>query len=92
MEVNKIFDAITSSSHVMQNRELAVWGRKLRVPESTEKAAKFTFKELCGSPLSAADYLQVTETFPTIFVLDVPKMGLGQKDMVSVVYNGPTHQ
>lgn len=35
--------------------------------------------------MSAADYIEITKNFGTIFVTDVPKMGLGQKDMVSVV-------
>jgi protein AFG1 len=45
--------------------------------------AKFHFDELCGNPLSAADYLEVTKTFGTVFVLDIPKMDLGKKDMAS---------
>jgi len=60
---------------------LDIWGRSLVIPESTSKVAKFQFEDLCGKPLSAADYLEVTKTFGTVFVLDVPKMGLGQKDM-----------
>ena len=31
--------------------------------------------------MSAADYIEITKNFGTIFVVDVPKMGLGQKDM-----------
>lgn len=31
--------------------------------------------------MSAADYLEITKNFGTIFVMDVPKMGLSQKDM-----------
>lgn len=39
--------------------------------------------DLCGKPLSAADYLEITKNFGTIFVTDVPKMGLDKKDLVS---------
>ncbi|KAF9814383.1 hypothetical protein IEO21_05117 [Rhodonia placenta] len=66
---------------VQRNRELQTWGRILRVPESTSTVAKFHFEQLCGQPLSAADYLEITKQFKTIFILDVPKMGLNQKDM-----------
>lgn len=63
-----------------RDRALNIWGRSLRVPESTSKLAKFHFDDLCGQPLSAADYLEITKTFGTVFVLDVPKMGLDSKD------------
>lgn len=71
----------------IKNRQLTIWGRKLSVPESTSKVAKFQFDDLCGKPLSAADYLEVTKTFGTLFVLDVPKMGLDSKDRVSWLYD-----
>lgn len=82
-EVAKIFGALTAdpADPVQRNRELQTWGRILRVPESTSTVAKFHFEQLCGQPLSAADYLEITKQFKTIFILDVPKMGLNQKDM-----------
>jgi len=40
----------------------------------------FTFAELCGRPLGAADYLELTQRFRTLFVTDVPQMGLSEKD------------
>lgn len=66
----------------IRGRKLTTWGRQLVVPESTSTIAKFNFQELCGQPLSAADYLKVTETFGTVFLLNVPKMGLDKKDLV----------
>ncbi|PCH40846.1 AFG1-like ATPase [Wolfiporia cocos MD-104 SS10] len=81
-EVNKIFAALTSdpSDSVQRNRKLLTWGRTILIPESTSTVAKFRFDQLCGMPLSAADYLEITKQFKTIFILDVPKMGLSQKD------------
>jgi len=32
--------------------------------------------------LSAADYLEITKQFGTLFIVNVPKMGMDQKDMV----------
>lgn len=46
--------------------------------------AKFRFDDLCGKPLSASDYLEITKNFGTIFVLEVPKLDLSKKDLVSV--------
>jgi len=83
-EIHKIFQALAQNDPndpPVKNRELKIWGRSLAVPESTSKVAKFRFHDLCAQPLSAADYLEVTNTFGTVFVLDVPKMGLDSKDM-----------
>ena len=83
-EIDKIFSAYTAdpADPVIRNRKLETWGRALLVPESTSKVAKFRFDDLCGKPLSAADYIEITNTFGTIFVTDVTKMGLSQKDLV----------
>jgi len=85
LEINKIFKSLTSedpSDPPIHNRKLNIWGRTLLVPESTSKVARFDFEDLCGQPLSAADYLEVTKNFATVFLLNVPKMGLGHKDLV----------
>ncbi|KAJ3516281.1 hypothetical protein NLJ89_g1221 [Agrocybe chaxingu] len=83
-EINKIFDSFAGEDLTdppIRNRKLTIWGRTLLVPESTSTIAKFNFKDLCGRPLSAADYIEVTKNFGTIFLLNVPKMGLDKKDL-----------
>ncbi|KAG6885600.1 hypothetical protein C0993_012347 [Termitomyces sp. T159_Od127] len=79
-EIEAVFRSLTAGEPAVRNRALNTWGRTITIPESTSKIAKFRFDDLCGQPLSAADYLEVTRTFGTIFVLDVPKMGLESKD------------
>ncbi|PFH51313.1 hypothetical protein AMATHDRAFT_3163 [Amanita thiersii Skay4041] len=82
-EINKLFNALTSddpNDPPIKNRKLKIWGRTLTVPESTRHVAKFSFHDLCGQPLSAADYLEVTSTFGTVFLLDIPKMDMQSKD------------
>ncbi|KAG5648836.1 hypothetical protein DXG03_000185 [Asterophora parasitica] len=83
-EIDKVFKSLTASDPSdppIHNRKLNTWGRTIVVPESTSKIAKFRFHDLCGQPLSAADYLEVTKNFGTVFLLDVPKMGMDSKDM-----------
>lgn len=88
-EMQKLFDGLTSASTsdapdpVIADRPLKIWGRTLKVPESTSHVARFSFDQLCGKPLSSADYLEITRNFGTIFVEEVGRMGLGEKDMVS---------
>ncbi|KIR54752.1 AFG1 family mitochondrial ATPase [Cryptococcus gattii Ru294] len=83
-ELNKLFDSFTStdrvSSEVIHNRKIHLWGREMNVPESSGSVAKFTFADLCNKPLSAADYLEVTAKFGTIFVEDIPRLGLSERD------------
>ncbi|KAG2085709.1 uncharacterized protein F5147DRAFT_748671 [Suillus discolor] len=51
---------------------------------------RFSFEEICGRPLSAADYLEVTKQFGTLFITDMPKMGMDRKDMVYACYESKT--
>ncbi len=90
-EMRKLFEGFTKtdddgnapspSSAIISNRNLHIFGRNIRIPESTKDVARFTFDELCGHPLSSADYLEITKNFGTIFLEDVPRMNLGQKDL-----------
>ena len=52
--------------------ELAVGGRKLRVPWAADGVAMFPFPALCAQPLGAADYLALTEHYHTLILKDVP--------------------
>ncbi|KAJ7087415.1 AFG1-like ATPase-domain-containing protein [Mycena crocata] len=82
--MDAIFNSVAGGQDdgpVIRNRKLHIWGRTLLVPASTSSVAKFTFQELCGSPLSAADYLEITRVFGTVFLMDVCKMGVDRKDL-----------
>jgi protein AFG1 len=82
--MSKLFHGMAESdpvsTEIVANRKIPIWGRQLVVPESSGSVAKFTFADLCNKPLSAADYLEVTGTFKTVFVEDVPRMGLSERD------------
>jgi peroxisome-assembly ATPase len=76
------FDALTEGIPVQDGKTIRLWGRDLMVPRSAGHVALFTFAELCGRPLGAADYLELTQRFRTLLVTDVPRMGLSEKDKV----------
>lgn len=83
MEFEKLFHAFTDGNPkdpIVENRTLTIWGRKIKVPQSTSKVARFTFQELCGTPRSAADYIEITRNFGTLFIDAIPKMGLDQRE------------
>lgn len=58
-----------------------IWGRDIKVPLASGRAAKFTFKELCESPLSAADYLELCRRYKAFVVTDVPTMDYKTRDL-----------
>jgi protein AFG1 len=76
------FDALTEDLPVLEGATIRLWGRSLIVPRSAGSVAQFPFAELCGRPLGAADYLELTQRYGTLFVTDVPRMGLNEKDKV----------
>lgn len=81
--LEEIWDTLTSHTKILRNDTINVWGHKLRIPESTSTGiARFTFDDLCGRPLGAADYIEITQKYNTLFVTDVPKLTLNHKDKV----------
>jgi len=80
-EIDDIWDTLTAHTAVERNKTMNVWGHKIRIPESTSTGiARFSFDDLCGRPLGAADYIEITNQFHTLFVMDIPKLSLSQKD------------
>jgi cell division protein ZapE len=59
---------------------LIVKGRTLPVPHAAIGAARFTFAELCGRPLGAADYLALARRFHTLVIDRVPVMDFAQRN------------
>lgn len=59
-------------------------GRSVYVPQASKqnKVAKFTFSDLCKNPLGAADYFCIAQAFPTVFVSDIPRLGLNDLNAV----------
>lgn len=83
------FDSLVSeavANRPFQPTTLNVYGRKLHVPRSisaTEthpSVCRFTFSELCDSPLGPADYLTLASTYHTFILEGVPQMTLMQKN------------
>jgi protein AFG1 len=82
--MSKLFTSLAQadpvSPEIVRNRNFPLWGRQLVVPESSGSVARFSFSDLCNKPLSAADYLEVTGRFETVFVEDVPRMRMSERD------------
>ena len=48
----------------------------VQVSRARGGVAQFSFEELCGRPLGAADYIALAQAYHTVFVIDIPAMSL----------------
>lgn len=72
-----------TSIGVVTDHTLNVWGRELHVPYCLPPyVAEFTFKELCGEPLAAGDYLQLATSFESFIITDIPYLSIDARDQV----------
>ena len=63
------------SAHVPSSELDLGGGRKLFVPKSLKGVAVFSFKRLCGEARGAPDYLAIAQTYHTVIIVGIPRMG-----------------
>jgi len=54
---------------------LHVQGREIEIPQVAEGVAMAGFGDLCENPLGPADYLAIAESFHTLVLRGIPKLG-----------------
>ncbi|RKP30747.1 AFG1-like ATPase [Metschnikowia bicuspidata] len=68
---------------LIENDVLTVWGRELVVPKSNRPlVAQFSFEQLCGSNMSAGDYLTLTNSLRAFIISDIPYLSIQVRDKV----------
>jgi cell division protein ZapE len=60
--------------------EIRAKGRAIRVSEAAMGVARFSFRQLCGQPLGASDYLRIAREFHTIVLDGIPVMDFPQRN------------
>src|SRR5690242_3091836 len=60
--------------------EMTLQGRTIRVPQAARGVARFTFRQLCGQPLGASDYLRIAHEFHTLLLDHIPVMDYAQRN------------
>ncbi len=60
--------------------ELIVKGHAVRIPQAAMGVARFSFDDLCGQPLGAADYLKIAHEFHTVILDHIPMMGFEKRN------------
>lgn len=79
-KLRKEFHALTCVERHEGARSLLIDNRELPVVMWDDGIAWFTFEQLCETPRSTHDYIQIAEYFHTVIVSDVPVMGPLQDD------------
>jgi len=69
---------------VLSGAQVETQGRRIAVPKAAvnSNVGWFWFKDLCDKPLGAADYLAIASAFHTVFIADIPKLTMQERDQV----------
>lgn len=63
-----------AKGEVEQPKSYSVKGHVFEVPRQAGRLACFKFKDLCGKPFSASDYITVFAHYDRVFIDDVPQL------------------
>lgn len=63
-----------SAGTIPNDQFIAVQGRHIAVKKLAAKVVWFDFGAICGGPRAQADYLEIAQRFPTVFVSDIPQL------------------
>jgi cell division protein ZapE len=71
----KLFEAM-AGEHGAVDATLTLNHRRLHAKRHAGDVIWFTFKELCDGPRGQADYIEIARCYHTVFVSDVPSLGV----------------
>ena len=71
-EMNKAWEAITNGNGTPLT--LKIKGRDVIIPSFYNRAGRFSFAELCETPLGAVDYLEIAKNVDVLLIDNIPKM------------------
>jgi len=61
-------------------RDIPIKGRVLHVPRSAHGVARFSFADICETPLAASDYLRLARDYHTIMIDRIPVMDYAERN------------
>jgi peroxisome-assembly ATPase len=79
--IDALFKKLVGDTKV-DSKKLSLLGRSVEVPmqSASMKIARFSFEDLCGKSLSAADYLELVKHYDVIFMENIPRLGFDQRN------------
>ena len=75
----RVFDALTNGVRPVSEM-VQVKGRTIPIEKAVDGHAWVSFTELCEKPRAAADYQALANTYHTVFINDVPRMGYDRRN------------
>ncbi len=60
---------------------ITVKGRKIVIPAAAHGVARFSFADLCETPMGASDYLALASAYSTVMVDGIPALGPDKRDV-----------
>ncbi len=76
---DRTFKDLTEGAKTYKEK-LSVKGRNITVRTVAKGVARFTFAELCERPMGAEDYLHIAQSYHTVFLEGVPKLGYDRRN------------
>lgn len=73
--LQQLFEHVAGTSGVA-DATLTLNHRRLHPSRQADDVIWFTFKELCDGPRGQADYIEIARCFHTVFITDVPALGV----------------
>ncbi|MDH5773261.1 MAG: cell division protein ZapE, partial [Rhodospirillaceae bacterium] len=74
------FERLTHG-HQPHQAVITVQGRKVEIPKAVEGVAMVSFTDICGRPLGAADYIEISRRYHTLIMSGIPRMNGEMKDV-----------
>ncbi len=78
-KMDVLFKRLTQDAPAV-SEVLKVKGREIEVAEAAAGVARFTFQQLCEQPHGAEDFIKIAETYHTVFLENVRKMGYDRRN------------
>lgn len=80
-QLERIFtDLIADHRQIRESVPLNISGREINSIKTCEDIGWFSFAELCDSPRSQNDYIELASVFHTLFLENIPAMRAGNDD------------
>jgi cell division protein ZapE len=68
------------STHIDEDVDLDINGRKIRAARCAKGIAWFRFADICDGPRSQADYIEIARWYPSVIVSGVPRFDRSRDD------------
>ena len=70
----------SASTHIDNDIDLDINGRKIRAKRSAKGIVWFHFADICDGPRSQADYIEIARWYPSVIVSGVPRFNSSRDD------------